>query len=88
MNKVQNIEVINLQEKNGKLVVIISYQDLSEIHNINNGYNWQEIPVNIRAMQKSSRDNYLVDQSEKFFVDVANSEQNEAQAGSKTEDLI
>ena len=76
MDNIKNIEVINLQTKNGKLVAIISYQDLNDIGNINNGYNWKEVPVNIRELQQISRGNYLVDQSEKV-VEVAK-EQNKA----------
>jgi len=72
MGNITNIEVIGLQTKNGKLVATISYQDLNNFSDINNGYNWKEVPVNIRKMQKSSRDNYLVNQSKKSFVDKTN----------------
>ena len=70
MDNITNVEVFNLQTKNGKLVALISFQDLTKLNDENNGYNWIEAPVNIRDLQLSVRDNPLVDQSPKNYTDV------------------
>ena len=61
----KNIEVIQLNtNKEGKLIATISYQDTT-VQDLNNGYSIIDVPVNVRALQLSSRDNILVDQSVK-----------------------
>jgi len=66
MKNLQNLEIINVSTKKGKLVALLSYQDISRIDiDLNNGYDTIEIPINIREIQKSVRDNMLVDQSVK-----------------------
>lgn len=74
MNNLQNLEIINISTKEGKLVALVSYQDTSAIsEDINNGYGTVEIPINPREIQTSIRGNMLVDQSVKNYVDVATS---------------
>jgi hypothetical protein len=74
MKNLQNLEIINISTKEGKLVALVSYQDTSEIgEDLNNGYGTIEIPINPREVQTSIRGNMLVDQSVKNYVDVATS---------------
>lgn len=72
MNNITNLEVIQITTKEGKLVATLSYQD-ERIDDLNNGYAIIDVPINIRELQLSVRDNVLVDQSVKGdFVAVAN----------------
>ena len=72
MNNITNLEVIQITTKKGKLVATLSYQD-ERIDDLNNGYAIIDVPINIRELQLSSRDNVLVDQSVKGdSVAVAN----------------
>ena len=72
MNNITNLEVIQITTKEGKLVATLSYQD-ERIDDLNNGYAIIDVPINIRELQVSSRDNVLVDQSIKGdFVAVVN----------------
>lgn len=65
MKNIENLEVIQLNtNKEGKLIATISYQDTT-VQDLNNGYSIIDVPVNVRALQLSSRDNILVDQSVK-----------------------
>ena len=74
MKNLQNLEIINISTKEGKLVALVSYQDTSRIgEDLNNGYGTIEIPINPREIQTSIRGNMLVDQSVKNYVDVATS---------------
>lgn len=72
MKNLQNLEIINISTKEGKLTALVSYQDISTIgEDLNNGYGTIEIPINPREIQTSIRGNMLVDQSVKNYVDVA-----------------
>ena len=63
MKNIQNLEVIQLNTNTGgKLIATISYQDTT-VQDLNNGYAIIDVPVNVRELQLSSRDNVLVDQS-------------------------
>jgi hypothetical protein len=74
MKNLQSLEIINISTKEGKLVALVSYQDISKISDdLNNGYGTIEIPINPREIQTSIRGNMLVDQSVKNYVDVATS---------------
>ena len=65
MGNIENLEVIQLNtNKEGKLIATISYQDTT-LQDLNNGYAIIDVPVNVRALQLSSRGNVLVDQSVK-----------------------
>jgi hypothetical protein len=66
MKNLTNMEIINISTKNGKLVALMSYQDLNhDISDVNIGYDTIEIPINLRDIQLSSRGNILVNQSVK-----------------------
>ena len=66
MKNLTNMEIINISTKNGKLVALMSYQDLNhDVSDVNIGYDTIEIPINLRDIQLSSRDNMLVNQSVK-----------------------
>ena len=73
MKNIKNLEVIQLNtNKESNLIATISYQDIT-VEGLNNGYAIIDVPVNVRALQLSSRDNVLVDQSVKGeCVAVAN----------------
>lgn len=58
----KNLEIIDLSTVDGKLVALLSYQN-PDIDDLNNGYNTIQVPVNIRELQYSSRNNLLVNQS-------------------------
>lgn len=69
IGNITNMEIINISTKNGKLVALASYQDLSKRADpldFNNGYRTMEIPINLRDIQTSVRGNMLVDQSVKI----------------------
>ncbi len=72
MKKLQNLEIINIQTKNGKLVATLSYQDIDNLSNINNGYSIIDVPLNIRQLQISDRGNILVNQSVRSYDTVTN----------------
>ena len=72
MKKLQNLEIININTKNGKLVAVLSYQDMDSLSDINNGYSIIDVPLNIRQLQISDRGNILVNQSVKSYDTVAN----------------
>jgi hypothetical protein len=65
MKDLENLEIINISTKKGKSVALVSFQDISKIENLSNGYDTMEIPINPREIQTSIRENMLVDQSVK-----------------------
>ncbi len=66
MKNLIDVEIIQLNTRDGKLVALISYCDsLAPFNDINHGYNTMEVPVNLRDVQLSVRGNMLVDQSKK-----------------------
>ena len=68
MKNLNNVEVINLRTEGGKLIATISYQDPSKADEaLTNGYDWIEVPVNLRDLEVSPRGNLLVDQSAKVL---------------------
>lgn len=58
----KNLEIIDLSTVDGKLIALLSYQN-PDVDDLNNGYNTIQVPVNIRELQYSSRNNLLVNQS-------------------------
>ena len=71
MKNLINMEIINISTKNGKLIALMSYQDLNhDISDVNIGYDTIEVPINLRDIQLSSRDNMLVNQSLSASEDV------------------
>jgi hypothetical protein len=65
MDNLINFEVFHIETKDGKLFAHISFQNIDNIGDLNNGYESKIIPVNLREIQFSSFDNYLVNQSVK-----------------------
>jgi len=63
MKTFENLEIIQLNTIDGKLMATLSYRNLYGICNLNNGFSTVVVPVNIRKLQLSSRGNILVDQS-------------------------
>lgn len=61
MKNLENIEVFNIEITEEGTFAHISYN----IDNLNNGYDNIRVPMNLRPIQLSVRDNVLVDQSVK-----------------------
>lgn len=73
MKNLANIEVFNIEITGEGTFAYISFQDLDNTSNLNNGYDNIRVPMNLRPIQKSVRDNILVDQSVKNYQDVVGS---------------
>ena len=72
MENLTNIEVFNIEITEEGTFVHISFQDLDNTENINNGYDIIRVPMNLRPIQLSVRGNILIDQSvkeEDFLVE-------------------
>jgi len=67
MKNLANIEVFNIEITEKGTFAHISFQDLDNTDNLNNGYDNICVPMNLRPIQLSSRDNMLVDQSVKNY---------------------
>lgn len=72
MKNLENIEVFFIEITKEGTFAHISFQDLNNKDNFNNGYDNIRVPMNLRPVQLSSRDNVLVDQSVKNYQDVVN----------------
>jgi hypothetical protein len=70
MKNLKDLEIINISTVNGELIALVSYQDTTNLDNLNNGYDTARIPIRPREIQVSVRGNQLVDQSVKNDVDV------------------
>lgn len=73
MKNLANIEVFHIEITEEGTFVHISFQDLDNTDNLNNGYDNIRVPMNLRPIQKSVRDNVLVDQSVKDYQDAVGS---------------
>jgi len=62
MTNISNLEIIQLQTVNGKLIALLSYRD-ANVEDLSCGYSTIYIPVNIRELQYSVYGNLLVNQS-------------------------
>lgn len=69
LQNLENLEIINISTKDGKLVALLSYQDITSPFDVNNGYGTIEIPINPREIQTSERGNMLINQSFKTGID-------------------
>jgi hypothetical protein len=69
MKNLENIEVFHIEITEEETFAHISFQDLDNIDNLNNGYGHIRVPMNLRPIQLSVRDNVLVDQSVKEYSD-------------------
>lgn len=65
MKNFANIEVFHIETTEEGTFAYISFQDLENTDNINNGYNNIRVPVNLRPIQMSVGNNVLVNQSVK-----------------------
>jgi hypothetical protein len=63
MRNLKNIEVFHIETTEQGTFAHISFQDPHEMWDVNNGYNHIRVPLNLRPIQRSSRDNVLVNQS-------------------------
>lgn len=63
MNNYKNIEVFHIEINNLETFAYISFQNPEKIGDLNNGYDWIKVPMNLRPLQLSVRDNILVNQS-------------------------
>ena len=63
MKNLANIEVFHIEITDEGTFAHISFQDLDNTDNLNNGYDNIRVPMNLRPIQKSVRDNVLVDPS-------------------------
>lgn len=71
MEQLTNLEIIQIYTKDGHLMALTSYQDISKIGiDVNNGYATLEIPINLRDIQLSIRGNRLVNQSVNQYLDA------------------
>ena len=70
MKNLLNIEVFHIETTKDGNFAHVSFQDLNNMENLNNGYDNIRVPINLRPIQKSVRDNVLVDQSVKNHQDV------------------
>jgi hypothetical protein len=69
MENLTNIEVFNIEITENGTFAHISFQDLKKIDNTNKGYDNIRVPMNLRPIQLSIRDNALVDQSVKEYAE-------------------
>jgi hypothetical protein len=75
MRDLTNIEVFHIETTDEGTFAYISFQDMGNGDLVNNFYDHTRVPMNLRPIQFSSRDNILVDQSAKNFIDVENKQQ-------------
>ncbi len=73
MKNLANIEVFNIEITEEGIFAHISFRDLDNTDNLNNGYDSIRVPMNLRPIQKSIRDNMLVNQSAKNYQNAAGS---------------
>lgn len=73
MKNLANIEVFHIEITDEGTFAHISFQYLNNTNNLNNGYDNIRVPINLRPIQKSVRDNMLVDQSVKDCQDAVGS---------------
>lgn len=69
MENLANIEVFNIEITEEGTFAHISFQNLNNTYNVNNGYDNIRVPMILRPIQKSIRDNILIDQSDKKHGD-------------------
>jgi len=74
MKNLTEIEVFHIETTKKGTFAHISFRDLSNTDNINNGYDSIRVPMNLRPIQLSVRDNVLADQSVKNYEDAFASE--------------
>jgi hypothetical protein len=75
MKNLNNIDVFHIETTEQGTFAHISFQDMENGDPVNNFYNHIRVPMNLRPIQLSSRDNVLVDQSAENCVDVETKQQ-------------
>ena len=70
MKNLTEIEVFHIKTTEKGTFAYISFRDLDNTDNVNNGYDHIRVPMNLRPIQLSVRDNVLVDQSVKNDQDA------------------
>jgi hypothetical protein len=70
MKQLKNLEVFHIETTNEGTFAYISFQNLDNTDGINNGYDHIRVPMNLRPIQLSVRDNPLVNQSVQIDLDV------------------
>jgi hypothetical protein len=75
MKNLNNIEVFHIETTEQGTFAHISFQDLENGDSINNYYDHIRVPMNLRPIQLSSRDNVLVDQSVQNYMDAKHKQQ-------------
>jgi hypothetical protein len=75
MKNLNNIDVFHIKTTDKGTFAYISFQDMENGDPVNNFYNHIRVPMNLRPIQLSSRDNVLVDQSVQNYVDVETKQQ-------------
>ncbi len=70
MDNYTNIEVFHIEINNNGTFAYISFQNSEKIGDENNGYDWIRVPMNLRPIQFSFRDNPLVNQSKSTDADA------------------
>jgi hypothetical protein len=67
ISNLTNIEVYHIETTEEGTFAHISFQDLNNRNNSTDGFDHIKVPMNLRPIQLSSRDNVLVDQSVKSY---------------------
>jgi hypothetical protein len=75
MENLTNIEVFHIETTEQETFAYISFQDQDKLHNINNGYDHIRVPMDLRPIQLSPRDNILVNQSTHNYISVESKQQ-------------
>lgn len=70
MKNLNNIDVFHIETTDKGTFAYISFQDMENGDLVNSFYNHIRVPMNLRPIQLSVRDNILVNQSAENCVDV------------------
>jgi hypothetical protein len=70
MKNLTEIEVFHIETTEKGTFAHISFRDLNNTDSVTNGYEHIRVPMNLRPIQLSVRDNVLVDQSVKNDQDA------------------
>jgi hypothetical protein len=75
MKNLNNIDVFHIETTDKGTFAYISFQDMENGDPVNSFYNHIRVPMNLRPIQLSVRDNILVNQSAENCVDVETKQQ-------------
>lgn len=68
-NKFSEIEVFDIDLVNMTAKISFRQTNVDSQKDLNDGFDWIEVPLKPRKLQLSARDNPLVNQSEKEYLD-------------------